>query len=912
MSLSPARALLAAALLAAAVPTHAGAAPTGACPDRVTSTADGWTRVEGPRFAVGLTRITAYAVASDAKKTTIVTNGSTVMRTTDGGCSWGSVFTVPETPSAEYPFDRDSATILDVVAARKRVYALVRTAAGPRVLVSSDNGRTWASSPMPSAESALDLGAIATRTPSKLVADVDGLSAYILVKTAGGGLTFGGDLVYATSDGGATWTPRPIDPTGGPVSEAVDIAVDPLVGDDLFVALEYGLLQSPDSGDTWTYDQPPGTTNIGRLAVTHRPGRSRQVAVTNANEPVVNIRISTGTWTTVNTPGMVTSIVGGRTTRQAAITTPSGVYELDYGSLEWLPIHTGFPGLTQLETDFTTSPNIYACECTNPETAIWHRTPRRADDAPEPDDRGNQPVGYPGYDGCAPAGKQRPPAAKFAPSQVTQPAEVAVAPGRSVTLPVRFRVQPRELDLYFLLDSGPRSYYFTCQAKQGALWAADQLAHGRNVRAGAGEYRDFFNPGRVGIGLDFSCISSAHTKDFVYRRDVRIGEVDDVFREAVSNVTVGGCTADHAGLTALYQSVTGAGQDVAPKGSTPYDIRPRQDAGFADDAYKVIVHVAGGYFAQPGTGYPGNSWDETIRALVQNDVKQVGIHVPYAQKKHHPDDEPVPDETGASDLRQIARATGTLSSRDIDCGKEVLARVKKGGPLVCSFVDDSPKPTVPPMGRQIVDLVTALRDPQPMRMALVSGDAVLTPRSASAGRTLDHLLPQTLDYAVTITCKDRDYGTVKRVELAGVVGADYVATSTASVRCGAPPVPRKPLTHYDAAPPLPLAGAAAIGNTIPNVQPQVQTASQTQANPQQLAQLAGAANPQEQGEPRLAYVETNPRSADEEELAMSALPPAREADVPIWAFVNAVALTSAAAAFALRRRTRTAVAKVRR
>ena len=905
MPASPVRLLAAAALLCAAVPVSVSAAPL--C-DPGALLPSGWRRIAAPHFSAGEQKITTYAVASDASKTMLVTNGVTIARSGDGGCSWSTVLTVPATPTATFPFSRETATLVGLVSAKQRAYAVLSDATGPRVVVSKDDGKSWTNATMPAVD-ALTLG----RT-TRVVADLDGTTAYALAKVAGGAFGLGGDVLYVTKDGGASWTPQPITvASSGSITDVVDVGVDPLVGSDVFVGTSYGILQSNDHGESWTADGPDTGARVGSLTVTHRPGRARQVALTDEIETVVHLRTSTGEWTTVNTPGVATSIVGGRTTRQAAISTAAGVYELDYGALRWKPVHGRAPALSQLTTDFTEVPSFYACECGSATSAIWARAPRAADDGPEPPTRGDErdDDGYPGFYGCAPDRKQLDEPKPFAPSAVTQPAEVSLALGKSVTLPVNVRVRPRLLDVYYLIDTGPRSYYFGCAAKQGSVWAAAELSRTRNVRAGAGEYRDFLNPtpNAIYLNLPTNCVIGTKVADFTYRRRVRVGAVDQVFRNAVGAIDGGGCTADHAGLTALYQTATGEGTDAMP-GASPYDIRPGQDAGFAPDAFKVVVHVAGGYFSEPSDTYPGNSFDEAIGALKKHGIKQVGIHVPYDQKKHHTGD-PVHDETGANDLRRVARGTGTLSTKPIDCGEDIVTNVRVGDPLVCSFVDTTAQPKVPPMGKQIVELVTALRDLQPMRVALLSGDAKL---ATSAYGVRDHLLAHTMTTSVTVTCKPSDSGTVKRIEVGGQVGSSVVATGETLVRCGQLPVlRRRPPDHFDLVPPLPQGAAVAISNTLPNLQPQTQPASQSQTNPQQLTQLAGAAAPQNQEAPRLAYVEANTATEPVgEELAMSALPPTREEDVPIWAFASAVAMTTVAAGFALRRRTSHAVARARR
>lgn len=905
--MTPARTIAAALLAVAALPVGATADPSAACPAQVSTTADGWRRVAAPRFTSGqLAVITAYAVAPHSPTTMLVTNGAAVLRTRDGGCTWTGIFTLPRTPSAEFPFTA-AAEIVDLVAAKQRMYALVRDGGVPRVVLSSDGGASWRTASIPAFDAHF------SQFPPKLVADTSGLYAYLTVRPTGGLLVGTGESLYATSDGGETWTPRPVDLAGGGAAHAriVDIAVDPMLGTDVWVTTDNGLFRTGDGGGSWTYTPVGDGGALGSVAVAHRADQPVLVVVAAAYDGIVYVRRAGGGWTTVNTPGAVTSAAGGRNLSQVAVTTASGAYELDFEVLSWKAMHRGAPALSKLSTDDTANAAFYACACAGTQTAIWSRAPRTFEGGRNRgDDRGadNPEGGVPGSDGCAPDNSKRVDPAGFGPSEVAGPPEdITVPPGQSVKVPYRFRVQPRTLDLYFLVDSGPRSRDFICLAKQGAIWAAYDLARSRNVRVGLGQYRDYLVTGQVRIVIG-DCLTNLR-RDFVYRRDLRMGPLDAVFRNAVSAIGYGNtqCTGDHAGLPALLQAVTGVGQDVAPRGPSPYDIEPGQDAVFAPDAYKVILHVAGGYFSTPErvSQYPGPEFEPVIEALNEAGVKQVGINVPpRSKKKHHEGADPQPPgETGAQDLRRVAAETGTVAATPVDCGKRVREHVAVGDPLVCTYLDEGRRiADGPPMGRLMVDLMDALRDVQPMRLTVVGGDARLTPVTPATTRRLDHLRAQALDYTVTFRCAPSEAGIVKRVQLGGQVGSTVVATTTATVRCGAPPVPRPPVYVAPALPPVANVAAPAA-HTVANTNLAVNTATQSQAQSQHLMQ--GAAMMQENQEHQLAYADVNRPPATDEELAMSALP-RRMDDVPPWALAEAAALMTAGAAWYVSRRTRTA------
>src|SRR5687768_17195554 len=73
-----------------------GAAPCGAV-------SDSWTTLAGPRFPAGSQTITDLAIDARAPSRLYVTNGTSVMRSVDGGCSWQHSYTVGEEESGPLP-----------------------------------------------------------------------------------------------------------------------------------------------------------------------------------------------------------------------------------------------------------------------------------------------------------------------------------------------------------------------------------------------------------------------------------------------------------------------------------------------------------------------------------------------------------------------------------------------------------------------------------------------------------------------------------------------------------------------------------------------------------------------------------------------------------------------------------------
>lgn len=892
-------------LIGATLVPVGGTAGAAECGGRITTTRDGWRRVAGPSFGNGNDQVRAFAVAPHDPRVLLVTSGAEILRSADGGCRWSSAYALDD--SLEGVALRPAGSILDVVAARRFSYALVDDAVAPRVLASTDGGRSW----VRTAFQGVHPAGVAL-TP-KLVTSLDGAHVYVLLGARG---DVSVDLLYASDDGGGSWTARPV--AAGYVAEpnvvVRDIGVDPLDGGSLWASTSSGVLQSLDGGASWHLRETTERgADLGPISVTHRPGAPLQVLAGSVHENVAYVRGNGGGLTVVNTPARVESLVGGRLATDAAIETSQGVYELDFFDLTWVPAHRTAPRLSRLTTDYTAAPRIYACACAefgddDADGSIWSRVPRSFGPDREPPPAAE----FPGDEGCAPSKRAATPAA-FEPTAVEPGAnEVTLQPGQSTTVSYRFRVRPRELDVYFLYDAGYRAANFACAASQGGVWAAQHLSRVRNLRAGLGLYRSY----PAGTELPALIISPqcvlGRYKPFVYRRALPVGPVGTPLQVAMSEYDSTVCQRGRAALTALLQAATGEGQDVPPAGSSPFDVPGNLDATFAPDALKVIVHVGGGTFGTPerNTGFLGPTFARTIEALVAKDVKQVAISVPLGNAKYHGDE--VSDFTedpasGLRDLTRVAQETGTLAQRPAHCGPKLDAVVRVGQPLVCVFTDDAGvDPAAPPMGSQMVELVKSLADVRPMRLGVLSGDAAVADLSPAAPKNLDHLVPQTLTYSVTYRCRPSEAGEVKEVELGGEVGGEVVARATTVVRCGVPVPPARRLPDFTplAGPAVPLVAPAVPqlppNNVAPNTAPQPNVQSQNVAQ----GAAAGAAVPQEEAQPRLAYADLREqRPQYGEELEMSALPRRMPYEVPPWMVVEVALLTSAAGAYAARRRT---------
>ncbi|HVF03239.1 MAG TPA: sialidase family protein [Frankiaceae bacterium] len=894
------------ALLGAVLVPGSGPAGAAECGGRITTTRDGWQRVAAPAFDDGSDEVTAFAVAPHDPRTMFVTNGSVIRRSGDGGCRWTQTFTTDDSV-AGVPL-RVGTQVREIVAAQRWTYAVVSDLATIRVFASADGGRTWADTEVP----ALPSGGLIN--PPHITTSLDGADVYLLL---GWSDPASADVVYASGDGGGSWTTHPV-VAGYPQEPNVvarDIAVDPLDGRSLWLSSSSGILQSLDRGATWQLrESSERGADLGPMSVTHRAGSPVQVLAGSVYEDVAYVRGNGGGLTVVNTPARVESLVGGRLVTDAVIETAEGIYELDIFNLRWAPAHRGSPRLSRLTTDYTARPRIYACACDAAgDGSIWSRVPRSFVDDPEPPE-------IPGDEGCA-ASKHGIQPAGFAPTRVTGTDEVSLQPGESRTVTYQLQVQPRELDVFFLFDSGYRAQLFACAASQGSVWAAQHLARLRNLRAGVGLYRDYPSPASSLYNVIAPDCTLGGRQPFVYKRSLRVGPIGVPLQQAASAwIEPTFCQRGHAALAGLMQAATGEGQDLPPAGGSPFDVPGNQEAGFTPDAFKVVVHVAGGTFGTPerNAAYLGPRFARVIDALVADDIKQVGIYAPPGNAKYHGDELTwfTDAETGQEDLARVARETGAVARQPVRCGPKAVVGV--GDPLVCVYVDGTSgvDPDAPAMGSQIAELVKAFTDVRPMTLGVVGGGNVVVDAAPPAARNADHLLPQTLSHTVTYRCRPSAAGEVREVEVGGHVGGELVAKTKTVVRCGAPPAAVRPLPDefVPFAPPVvqlvaPVAPQLPPNNIAPN------TAPQPNAQSQNVAQgvAAGAAVPQEETEPRLAYAdigEARPQYGDE--LEMSALPRRAPYDVPAWMVVEVALLTSAAGAYAAYRRRTAAQPQVRR
>lgn len=302
------RALLAAGLLllpVAAVP--ASAAP--ACPGRSVSGA--WTTVKVPSFAAaaaGDAVANLHAVSPSRPDLVYVSNGRTVLRSTDGGCRWQPVLSLPPAPTQARPFTAQARIVAmavpEAASGAKHLHLLVNDtpqdaaphhlggelAAGigaTRTLSSEDAGATWRTS-APLAPQGNTRGARCTNVNSCVltVAPSDARVLYVGLSVFS---AFVPSVLLRSGDSGRTWDLRsmPNDYLGvgdelvGSPGGVDLVEVDPLAPDTVWA--KAGLTtfsRSTDGGRSWTWNDSGYDFRLPALDVFAVKGRpSRLVAL---------------------------------------------------------------------------------------------------------------------------------------------------------------------------------------------------------------------------------------------------------------------------------------------------------------------------------------------------------------------------------------------------------------------------------------------------------------------------------------------------------------------------------------------------------------------------------------------------------------------------------------------------------
>ncbi|HWL65998.1 MAG TPA: hypothetical protein VNP73_08490, partial [Actinomycetota bacterium] len=573
------RALLRATIVALTVAVLAGpfAAARGfaAPPCPGVSTEGAWTTISAPDFPAGATAIASYAVDPNRPTVIFASNGTHVVRSSDGGCKWTAVFALELIPTLDRQVSSANTSIKDIVIpeGKSSVYLTLEEKVGPvvrpHIAVSDDSGVNWQlnnTGLTPASGGILSL--VAAPSNARVM--------YLLLRSNPVGAE---NALYASTDGGATWEQR---------SEAADgssnLAVDPLAPDDLWL---WGgrLMESKDGGRTRAIHTE--THNVSMADVSHTPGTpARVMGYEPETQTMVIVTDGSSTWT---------RIFGPQTFSHSMTNTGGGPFDV---------VVAGNGGVFQMVApefwvaiDPPNQPDIYDLQSTRvgPPLVFGY--------APET----NELVRYEAQkvdvdpfttvsDGIVAS------TTELSPKRKT----VKLKPGESRT--VRYNLglppHPTPLDVFFLVDTSNSMESTINGLREGMQQVIDELEDSRmDVHFGVGEFKDYPIPG----------FGNPEAGDFPYRLNRSIGPAGPELAEALEKLEASGGGADprESQLTGLYQAATGDGE--------PGFVPAGQDAGFRPAALKVIVHITDAAF-HTDPAHPSPPWATVVDALTTKGI----------------------------------------------------------------------------------------------------------------------------------------------------------------------------------------------------------------------------------------------------------------------------------------------------
>jgi hypothetical protein len=796
-----------------------------------------WTSVPGPRFPSGAEGIGAYAVSPRSPRALFATNGSVVMRSGDGGCSWIKSYQLTAGPSLDAPL-AGTARIesIHVPIIGRTVLLMVSERVGPavrpHVVVSDDGGRTWSRG---------DAGLPPAGAPERVAGPADGKIAYLRIDVAGAL-----DAVYATTDGGHSWEPRgrlPSEASGG----NPDLDVDPVAPDRLWASGGGGLFRSTDGGRSFAAVEEFSETRSGPVDVFHFPGLpARIVAFRPAFGDLLRSDDGGRTWLRHAAPGAPSSVAHGIAADSLIAGTGGRIHAFVPSAASWVDLNA-LAGTTDVAAALTAVPVFFA------------RTSRTIEVYRGPIGRDLRiPAGtvvLPDVDLPDIPPPPNPPPATLSPRERT----IRIAAGGLRTVSYRLSL-PRirtPLDVYLLTDSSSSFKPFIEGLRRGAARIVAALVDERiDLRIGLAEYRDY--PDRE------TEPASEEEPNFVYRQTQDLTSDSGALERALESIRAAGGGFYNAMLGALFQTATGAGQEVFPPGPEN-DVPPGLQADYRREALKVVILVADDRFIEEQDAYERDlikpnipSFDEVAAALDSKGIHQVGLSLSYDATPY---------------LRRMASATEAFApERGVDCDGDGEPDVAVRGPLVCE-VDRRSLARGDAIVPAIVNLVQGVRTRAAVHFQADADRDVVARVDPRGYESVVLQSSNVLTFDVTYRCPRFLAGEVAEVNVRAT-GTDVTELAHARVVCGTvgdEDDPRPPSALERALQALPLVPAAP---TSPIPEPASQAQGQGQAQSQAQAQGQAAVAAQEQEQPQVASAYAYRAALEEsarEEYALSRL-----------------------------------------
>nr|MDQ3958072.1 VWA domain-containing protein [Actinomycetota bacterium] len=679
-----------------------------------------------------------------------------------------------------------------------------------------------------------------------------------------------GDALYATTDGGRTWSRR--SPQGEPGLTS-GMAVDPLDPDNMWFWGGGGLFHSSNGGRSRALEDrlaPPVT----HFDVHHVPGRPARLMGYQA-ETQDFMRSDDGgvTWYPEGTPlGTAISLTHAPATGEMVMSVHNAVYQFVEPSfwIEVTPSGVEEIDLFDLQTDATTRPSVFG----NARTYIARYTGL------------NFEVRLPDVD-VDPLPPIDPTGASLTPPKKS----LEMGPGRSRRVPYRLTLpeHPTGLDVFFLVDTSDSMDPTINGLREGMNEIVEELAKSKiDVRFGVGSYKDYPIPG----------YGDPRAGDYPYRLDRDIGPANASFTEALETLTSsGGGDLPESQLTGVHQTATGSGD--------PGFVPAGEGASFRAGALPVIVHITDAAFHN-SPAHPSPALDDVAATLEAKGIIHIGLGV-WGKNGN---------VLALRDLTALSDASESNAPVAVDCNGDGEPDIEAGEPLVCDVRDET-RAGVMNLAPAIIATVKAVSQEVPVELAAIGGADLVASVTPDRYPSIDTVEAAGLDFDVTFNCPRGDEKTTEQVTLQATVRGVPVATAEVDIVCNpilAPlkPKPEPPTALPPLVPPIPApaqafvavppAPPAPIPETIPGTQPS--------------AQAQGAMAEQEQEQTQLAFVHAGPlqQAVMEEELAFSDYTQRGRRSVPPGALYGAAGVMALAYAClsVARSRAQAAVQRVRR
>ena len=853
---------------------RAAGVPPCDIPGQLTPHPFNWYSIKVPALPNG--GMTDYAVEPLVPNRLWVTDGITVMRTTDSGCHWTTVYELPS--SGE--LSASGAQILEIeVGGPGTVYLPIQQTEPvekPHVVVTTDAGESWREASGPALGSIFgrvrDFDASLGNSAAAMLVDVElGEPGAVRVESY--------QTMLTTSDKGETWEPY-ITQNGDIHASAIGGVT--IVGEGDFNGIAVNPLRS---NEVWLYGPDSvakynGTTmlptGLGGATLLDISFDGRAVIAYAEGSPVGHLSLDGGVkWTELASGLPIDSM-------DIISSSPLLVAMSAYGKVlaQYLPMGASSPQL--LEMSPLDQRGISDIQVAFPDRgerpSIYGRTASTIEVNHEPKTRP--------FESNEVIARIKPPPAftenNLAPSYKL----VRMRPGQSETIPYRLELPAAStpLDVYFMIDISGSMQGTINGIRRAMQTIADRLRDtGIDVQFGVGSFRSY--------------------NDLpAYKRNLDIQPPGPPLATALNSLAASG-GGDETQMAALLESVTGNGHATIPA---------NENMHFRPGSLRVAIEVTDEPISQGGQ-HP--TYQTVIDALLEHDVKQVGlaIQTPPLLGENDYDNPGGP----AQGLIMVAKGSEAVApAGGVDCDGDGDAELEEGDALVC-LIDPAQAEEASLMADAIVHVLEAVQDVQDL--AIDAGPAVdPSAHSEVVESVIPEVLPQ-LDlkeansgtFEVTVTCPHVPHPTSFPVRVSVSRPGASVAGAALDVRCV--PVVKKEPDYFPFPAFVPVAAVPPPPPRPPDPIPEPNPNPNPQQNPQ--AQAGFAAQKQHQPQVALAGQEAPaPDVADEgasEEFFMS---DARQSRVPPVAFIFTTGAITAVGSYLLlaRQRTQTAHARNRR